>query len=81
MSDLRTTFLGGDVVLGLDGGENGAVSVPAWKFSSTSIVLESSCTRSLKAFDSSTSWCWSQEESVLCSSRCRVCCGGVSVER
>ena len=64
MSDLRTTFLGGDVVLGLDGGENGAVSVPAWKFSSTSIVLESSCTRSLKAFDSSTSWCWSQEESV-----------------
>ena len=42
MSDLRTTFLGGDVVLGLDGGENCAVSVPAWKFSSTSIFLESS---------------------------------------
>ena len=76
MSDLRTTFLGGDVVLGLDGGEIGAVSVPAWKFSYTSIVLESSCTRSLKAFDSST-----LEPRGECAALGVVCCGGVSVER
>ena len=81
MLDLRTTFLVGDVLLGLDGGENCAVSVPARKFSSTSIVIESSCTRSLEAFNSSMSWSLVVlEPRGECAALGVVCCGGVTVE-